>query len=596
MERIIDKLRLNRTRVQILLGFLLVMTAVISVAGGLLYKSTTDLFIQNTEGYLGETAKQASARVDAVLSQIDTISLQVVMDSRIQNLMYRAKQGLLIPINQKLSVRPIIDQLVAFSWIIKGIELYSVNEPFYPLDNKKLSDVIGNDPSTLSKLKAGQLVFVGTDPQDSQILLAVRQIRLEQDRLAGGGYVVIRVMKSLVDFFNEEYSSIKGSSMHLYDHNNLLIASTKPSMLDFRNLNVGESSDLGRIYPMIRINGNDYLHIIEQSRQFNWSIHILVPISTITEKSVVLKQMLFFALLVGLIVCLGLLWVLSSLITMPIGKLRKKMRNVHFSLPEPNEETYFNYEINDLNTAYNKLVRELHHLIETVYEKERLKNQAEIKMLQAQIHPHFLFNTLESLYWTLRDKQENEGAELIINLSKLFRYSIKNAESDDWTELHHEVEHCRRYLEIMKFRLTDRLTWEIHMAPELTDIRIPKLLIQPLVENAIQHGIEPKIKGGSIELNIQQMVRDTELVLQIQVKDNGEGMTEEQVRQVKASLRESRSLRTNGSGIGLSNVNSRIQLYYGDRCELTLSSGKGTGTEVSLYLPFEELKKDVRVS
>ncbi|MFH5185002.1 sensor histidine kinase [Paenibacillus sp. TAB 01] len=594
MPRIVDRLHLNRTRVQILLGFLLVMTVVISTAGGMLYKSTTDLFIQNTEGYVGETAKQASARVDAVLSQVDVLTLQVVMDSRIQSLLLKSKQGLLIPIDQKLSVRPIIDQMAAFSWIIKGIDLYSMHEPLYPLENTPISAIIGDDPSTLSKLKAGQLVFVGTDPKDSEVLLAVRSVRLEQDHLATGGYLVIRVMKSLVDFFNEEYSSIKGSSMHLYDHNNLLVASTDPSLLENRNLNVVESTDTGTIYPIVRIRGSQYLHIIEQSRQFNWSIHILVPLSTIEEKSSVLKQILLIAMLVGLLVCLVLVWPLSRLITRPIAHLRAKMRK-NVSLPEPNTVTYFNYEMNDLNTAYNKLVRELHHLIETVYEKERLKNQAEIKMLQAQIHPHFLFNTLESLYWTLRDKDENESAEIIIHLSKLFRYSIKQADSDDWTELVHEAEHCKRYLEIMKFRLGDRLSWDIEADPSVQRLKLPKLLIQPLVENAIQHGIEPKVQGGCIQIGLRAGQRGGHAVLHIQVKDNGEGMTDEEAARLTDRLSTVRSLRTTGSGIGLTNIQSRIKLYYGDEGELTWSSRRGQGTEINLYLPYKELDESERV-
>ncbi|MFC5451365.1 cache domain-containing sensor histidine kinase [Paenibacillus aestuarii] len=592
MYKLIDRLRLNRTRVQISLSFLFVMAVVISLSGGLLYKSTTALFIQNTEGYLGETAKQASARVDAVLSQVDTISLQVVMDARIQSLLYRSKQGLQIPIDQKLSVRPVIDQLVALSWIIKDIAIYSVNDPFYPLANRQLDDIIGNDPLTISRLKAGQLVFTGTDPQDDQVLLAVRQIRLERDHLSPGGYVVIKVMKSLVDFFNEDFSSIKGGSMHLYDHNKLLIASTMPSMLIDRNLNVGTQSETDGMYPRLQINGSDYLHIIEHSRQFNWSIHILVPISTITEKSVVLKQVLLFALAAGGIVFIGLLWVVSRMITRPIGHLRKKMRSVHFALPTMNEVTYFNYEMNDLNAAYNKLVREINELVETVYEKERLKNQAEIKMLQAQIHPHFLFNTLEALYWTLRDKQDAESADLVFHLSKLFRYSIKHSEGDDWVELSSEVEHCRRYLEIMKFRMGDRLSWDIRMESDFKMIRIPKLLIQPLVENAIQHGIEPKVQGGSIVLNVRRVESEGAVYLQIKVKDDGEGMAQEDVELLTKRLAKAGTLRTTGGGIGLTNVKSRVMLHYPDRGGLTLSSRKGWGTEVSIYLPYEGLNDD----
>lgn len=589
MDKFIDRLRLNRTRVQISIGFLLVMAVVFSIAGGLVYTSMTALFIQNTEGYLVETAKQASARVDAVLSQVDTLSLQVVMDDRIQSLLYRSKQGLQIPIDQKLSIRPVIAQLVALSWIIKGIDIYSVNDPFYPLENRRIDDIIGNDPLTIDRLKAGQLVFTGTDPQDDQVLLAVRQIRLERDNLAPGGYVVMKVMKSLVDFFNEDFSSIKGGSMHLYDHNKLLMASTMPSMLTDRNLNVGNPQDSEGLYPRLHINGGEYLHITRHSQQFNWSIHILVPLSTITEKTVLLKHLLLLALAVGSIVFLGLLWLLSRMITNPIGHLGKKMRNVHFSLPTTNDITYFNYEMNNLNAAYNKLVRDIQHLIESAYEKERLKNQAEIKMLQAQIHPHFLFNTLEALYWTLQDKQEAEGAELVFHLSKLFRYSIKHSEGDDWVELQSEVEHCRRYLEIMKFRMYDRLWWDIQLDSALRRVRIPKLLIQPLVENAIGHGIEPKVGGGLIALNLRKVEREGVIYLHIQVKDNGEGMTEEGVRQLMSRLAEARSLRTAGGGIGLSNVKSQIMLHYGERCELALSSSQGEGTEVNLYLPYEEL-------
>ncbi|TBL76616.1 sensor histidine kinase [Paenibacillus thalictri] len=585
MYKIIDWLRLNRTRTQILAGFLLVLAAVLSTAGGFLYKATTAIFIQTTEENLEETAKQAGARVDAVLSQIDTISLQAVTDPRIQSLLYRSKQGHLIPIDQKLSVRPILDQLVAFSWIVKSIDLYAVNEPFYPLENKKWSDLAGNDPQTLEQIKSGQLTFIGTHPDDSNVLLAVRQVRLEQDHLAGGGYVVIKSMKSMLDFFNEEYTSISGSSMHLYDQNHLLIASTEPLLPEYANLNVASRTDDQGMYPVITINGSNYLHIIKQTRQFGWSIHILVPLSTITGKLDVLKQILWFALAVGLLISLALLWPLSSMITLPIRKLWRKMRGVHFTLPTPNEVTYFNYEMNELNGAYNKLTRELHHLVETVYEKEKLKNQAEIKMLQAQIHPHFLFNTLESLYWTLIDREQQEAAHLVVSLSRLFRYTIKTSGGDDWIKLQEEIEHCRRYLEIMQFRLAHRLVWDIRMDPELGEISIPKLLIQPLVENAIQYGIEPKVSGGRVIVTVCLSELNGKPALNIKVQDNGDRMTADQAAHIAQNLEQYRPLQTSGSGIGLMNVQARIRLHYGEPYGVYFARSENAGTEVDLFLP-----------
>ena len=581
--RFILTLRINRTRVQILLGFLLVMIVVLSVAGGMLYHSSSELVIESSEDYLEEIATQASARVDALLAQLDTTSLQVIMDSRIQSLLYQSKHGIPATIDQKLSIRPILDNLVALSWLVHSIDIYTDNEPLYPLENQKLSDLIGADAVSLVNRKSNQLVWVGTHPDEPELLLAVRQIHLEQDYLAGGGYVVIKVMNTLLDFFNTEFTTIKGSSMHLYGQNNLLMASTNPGMLEEGNLNVTSDTQIESNYPIVSFDDKDYLHIIKHSKQYDWSIHILVSLDTITERISLLKNVLLYALLAGFLVCIVLLWVLSSLITLPISKLRKVMRNVHYALPQQNNETYFNFEMNELNTSYNKLVDKLHYLVGTVYENERLKNLAEIKMLQAQIHPHFLFNTLETLYWSLIDKEDHDGANLVIALSKLFRYTIKTVEGDDWSMLSDEIEHCRRYLEIMKYRLADRLRWNIKIDHNLENVRVPKLLIQPIVENAIQHGIERKIGNGSVKILIRSVANDT--LLHIQITDDGPGMNIDQLKTLNHRIELTDIDPVSASGIGLVNVNRRIKLYYGETYGLQINSIPDTGTEVNVYLP-----------
>jgi two-component system sensor histidine kinase YesM len=579
--------RLKRTRVQILLGFIIVMIVVLSVVGGMSYRLTSDLFIRNTKAYLAETAAQASARVDAVLAQLDTISLQLVMDARLQKLLYMSKHGMPISVEQRLSVRPMVDNLSALSWLISGIDVYTEDEPLYPLENKKLTDVIGKDALALARSKPGQLVWAETSPDDPNVLIAVRQVRLEQDYLAGGGYVVIKVMNSMVNFFNEEFSAIKGSSMHLFDQQGKLIVSTAPSIPDIEKLSTSGGMQFDNAYNSVRLGGEDYLHIIKQSKQLHWSIHILVPLRTVTEQLSILKHLMLYAFVAGLGVCMILSWLLSERITMPIGKLRKKMRNVHFSLPETNDETYFNLEMNELNMAYNKLVRDLHVLVETVYEKERLKNMAEIKMLQAQIHPHFLFNTLESLYWNLTEKKDRESAGMVIALSKLFRYSIKTSEGDDLVLLSEEIEHCRRYLEIMKYRLAHRLTWDIYMEEGAGSVHVPKLLVQPLVENAIQHGIERKIGPGTVTVDIRTVHWEEAPALRIQVRDDGPGMSEEQLEQLRRRLSGGKENPVNSAGgIGLMNVEKRVKMHYGDKYGLRLNSSPGAGTETNLYLPY----------
>lgn len=585
MRRFILALRINRTRVQILLGFLLVMMVVLSVAGGMLYKSTSDLFIESSEEYMEEIATQASARVDALLAQLDTTSLQVVMDPRIQSLLYKSKHGMPVTIDQKLSVRPILDNLVALSWLVDSIDIYTETGPLYPLENQALSELIGEDAISLVKRNSNRLVWIGKHPDDPELLLAIRPIHLEQDLLEGGGYVVIKVKNTLLDFFNTEFSTIRGSSMYLYDQNHKLMASTSsPMMLGGVNLDAPTGSQTSSKYPIVSFGGKEYLHI-KHAKQYDWSIHILVSLDTITERMSVLKNVLLYALLAGVLVCIVLLWVLSSLITLPISKLRKVMHSANYALPQQNKETYFNFEMNELNRSYNKLVEKLHDLIGTVYENERLKNLAEIKMLQAQIHPHFLFNTLEMLYWSLMEKEDHEGARLVIALSKLFRYTAKTVEGDNWTMLSDEVEHCGRYLEVMKYRLAERLNWVITMGEQLEEVRIPKLLIQPLVENAIQHGIERKMGNGTVKLTVQLTEDHTHF--HIQIKDDGLGMNIEELQALNHRLELTEVDPSSSSGIGLVNVEKRIKLYYGENYGIRIQSSPEAGTEVNVVLPIQ---------
>jgi two-component system sensor histidine kinase YesM len=379
----------------------------------------------------------------------------------------------------------------------------------------------------------------------------------------------MKVSNALGDVVNTEFSSLKGSSMLLVDQKGNRIAATAPGPPDL---------------------GADILHTVKQSEELNWTIHIFVPLKAVTEELGVLKRIYECTLIVGGAVCFGLAWFLSKRITMPIRKLRKKMGGVHIALPQTNEESYFNQEINELNQAYNKLVRELHRLVETVYEKERLKNRAEIKMLQAQIHPHFLFNTLESLYWTLSEKKDRDGARLVVALSKLFRYSIRatSSEGDDWVALSEEIDHCRRFLEIMKFRLAHRLEWEIRMPEELGRVAVPKLLIQPIVENAIQHGIERSVGQGVVALDVESVpLEDGTPALRVRVRDNGPGMGYAELERLRRRLAENGGDDADGSGkgIGLANIAKRVRMHYGAGYGLRLDSAAGRGTEVQLVLP-----------
>ena len=167
------------------------------------------------------------------------------------------------------------------------------------------------------------------------------------------------------------------------------------------------------------------------------------------------------------------------------------------------------------------MAENINHLIQEVYEKELLRSRTELKALQAQMDPHFLYNTLNALYWTLEEREEEDLAELVVVMSDLFRYTIGNPQEDEWVKIRNEIEHIEGYLQLIKMRLGDRIRWEISVKPQHLDQPIPKLTLQPLVENAIVHGIENQTEPGQITIKTM----DTENGhIRIVITDNGKGM------------------------------------------------------------------------
>nr|WP_246238172.1 sensor histidine kinase [Alkalicoccus luteus] len=230
------------------------------------------------------------------------------------------------------------------------------------------------------------------------------------------------------------------------------------------------------------------------------------------------------------------------------------------------------------------MVETTNHLIKAVYEKELLKTKAELRALQAQINPHFLFNTLEAIHWTL-DERDEEMAEVIISLSDLFRYTISETD-DDLVTLEEELQHAERYLQIMQLRFEDRLSWRVEIDPLYREQRIPKLLIQPLIENALLHGIETCRGGGNVTVTACQAKVDG--YLEISVADDGCGMSKELLERVRASLDNREKVDTKGTGLALRNVWQRLEFVYpDDDPQLLIDSIEHTGTTITLLIPIK---------
>ena len=242
-------------------------------------------------------------------------------------------------------------------------------------------------------------------------------------------------------------------------------------------------------------------------------------------------------------------------------------------------------ELHELTQSLNTMAGRLQDLIdENRREQENLK-KSELRALQAQINPHFLYNTLDAIVWLAEAGQSREVIHITRALSDFFRISL--SQGKDWIPLSEEIKHLTGYLTIQKIRYRDILDYEIDIPGELGNIQVLKLLLQPLVENAIYHGVKHRRGRGLVK--VTGRAEDGWLILRVQ--DNGAGMSAQRLAEVREGLSAERG---ESAGYGLFNVNKRIQLYYNQARGVEIESAEGVGTEVSLRVPVRTAPADGR--
>lgn len=254
-------------------------------------------------------------------------------------------------------------------------------------------------------------------------------------------------------------------------------------------------------------------------------------------------------------------------------------------------------EMKELGEQVNQMADRLETLIEQIRQNQDHLSKAELRTLQAQINPHFLYNTLDTIVWQAESGKGDEVVRLTRNLSDFFRISLSSGA--DWIPVTQELKHVSAYLSIQKTRYRDILDYEVDQPEELDQIYMLKLLLQPLVENALYHGIKNKRGGGKISVKVTRQNR----VMTFTVADTGRGMTPEQLKALEESLHaeipaSQATLEPGHTGFGMRNVDMRIRLYYKKQTGLLIQSGPD-GTEVSFSIPIrtrEEIDNDESLS
>ncbi|MBD3920633.1 sensor histidine kinase [Paenibacillus sp. PR3] len=339
---------------------------------------------------------------------------------------------------------------------------------------------------------------------------------------------------------------------------------------------------------------NDLI-VAAKAKEVGWTFISRTPNSNLNVEFNQTRHFFLIVVSILVLVSIAIASFIARTITMPLKRLIQEMRQVEIGnfrgVVHP-KSTY--EEIDILVSSFNQMVYRMDDLIQREKETSAREKQAQLQALQSQVNPHFLYNTLNMIYWLLDEQENDKLARIVLSLSHMFQYSSEWKDNSSST-LGGELEQIQHYLTIIEARLEDRLTADIAVAPEWLDVPLPKMTLQPIIENAVKHGLEPSPRPGLLTVCAQAEGQQ----LHITIADNGVGMAPAALQQLQLALsqppaeeEEGEATKRSGTGrkgIGIANVHHRLVLMHGESYGLSADSKEGSGTTIIVTLPLPPL-------
>lgn len=333
-----------------------------------------------------------------------------------------------------------------------------------------------------------------------------------------------------------------------------------------------------------RISGEDYQLIYSRSEYTGWKT---VGVFSLNET---LQQVVNFRYILGIVLVFALLItgmfsaVFSTGLTKPIRKLRGLMNQAEHGDFTVHFDTRYVDDVGKLGNSFNAMIDEIRHLVNLIYQQQQQKRSAELTALQAQIKPHFLYNTFDTIHWMAKRQGAKDIEQIITALTKLYRIGL--SKGNEVITVAEEIEHVRNYLIIQSIRYMDILEYEIICSKELEGLFVQKLILQPIVENAIYHGIKNRLDPGKIIL--RAFAEDEKLIFEIE--DDGPGISPLRLEEI---MKQIQSEDNQDIGYGLYNVNKRIVLMHGKGFGVSIDSIQDKGTTVRIRYPLMYTRRDI---
>ncbi len=528
-----------------------------------------------------ELLNMSSFEIENQLKDMDQLSFRVVTDEQLQRYLFQLQQE--TSVYEKNVIRKkITNRLVAFAgsekFVYSMLAVDREGELMFAGNREGVPAAIRPELIELAGQHNGSNAWYAGDQGE---LIAVRQFKQFSGStftLRELGTIMIRVRLDRI--VQEQVESSSGSQLIISDGQHLLY----PERLTLSQEQIEEGLNGSKPYGVITGQPESYFSARIQSPYTGWTYVHMAPFDNMFQRVIWIKQLVMFVFIGIFLLALLLGTKLSRSITHPMERLLQKMRTVEAGnldpwseLPADPSTARAQNEVGLLHRTFNRMLRRIRELIDENYAKQLLIRETELKALQAQIDPHFLYNTLESINWMAKMNKQNEISRMVEALGFLLRSSVNMTEKV--IRLEDELAIVRSYVTIQRMRFEERLDFTIDVPPALGDTLIPKLILQPLVENAIHYALEPKIEVCHI--CIRAMVEND--VVHIVVEDDGPGMTTEFLARLDQG-----QVETRGKGIGLHNIMERIRLTFGPAYGLQIESEPNRRTAVHIRIPYEK--------
>ncbi|WP_105618827.1 cache domain-containing sensor histidine kinase [Vallitalea okinawensis] len=583
MRRLFSKLKdsYSRKSIQfvITVSFVCLISLVIFVLGAISYFATSGVVKENSGDYVVQLVDQVNRNIQYYIDNVEVIKYNIYYDHDINKYLINKntvdEENLQNYLNNFVTARADIANIFIFTedgrYLANDADI-ELNPNFDPIKEEWYQKAIESEGLVVSTSRVQNII----NGQYNWVISCSNALRDENNEVLG-----VLLIDLNFNFIEDMCSGIKlGNKGYVFvlDEEGDIVYHPKQQLIysNLYNEPIVELLDYEDGNVILKESGEQKQYSISSIEGLGWKVIGAVYMDDLLAYTPTLQSYFVMSAIVALIIAVTLAILISRQILHPLKDLADAMKVIKkgdFTVQIPVEK---GNEVAELSRTFNSMVIRIKNLIKKINQEEQLKRKNELKALQAQINPHFLYNTLDAIIWMAELKDYESVKLMTSSLAKLFRISISKGKQI--IPVGQEVEHIKNYLKIQKMRYGNKLDYVLDLGEGVNDYYTVKLILQPIVENAIYHGIKYKEGTGMVRIAIY----DQQDVLKLSVSDDGIGMTEDEITRV---LNKTMEKKGSGSGVGMSNVDERIKLYFGDDFGITIKSELDEGTEVVITIP-----------